>query len=63
MTSLLIRRLANPDPQAALTVTRCGGPGSRAVDSAFTWLIPRGKVPALGDRRQGVPGVDIKAGL
>jgi len=25
--------------------------GSRAVDSAFTWLIPRGKVPGLGDRR------------
>jgi hypothetical protein len=25
--------------------------GSRAVDSAFTWLIPRGKVPGLRDRR------------
>jgi hypothetical protein len=21
----------------------CGGTGSRTVDSAFTWLIPRGK--------------------
>src|SRR5689334_20613106 len=27
--------------------------GSRAVDSAFAWLIPRGKVPGLRDRHQG----------
>src|SRR5215472_16366382 len=29
-------------------------PGSPAVDSAFTCLIPRQKVPGLRDRRQGV---------
>src|SRR6516165_11841747 len=29
-------------------------PGSPAVDSAFTCLIPRQKVPGLHDRRQGV---------
>src|SRR5215468_5428156 len=30
------------------------GPGSPAVDSAFTCLIPRQKVPGLRDRRQSV---------
>ena len=32
-------------------------------DSTRAGLVPRGKVPGLGDRRQGVSGVDIKAGF